>query len=156
METHSQDQQNQFMASFFPTDLTSMNQQQQGQQQQQQMSYNGVQAMGHNGNGQQQHHQQQQSGGIDMDLLGSLMAMQGVEHQGQNTMHQAMSPPLPAYNPTSQQQQNTANNSNPTPASLLEQQFKLNQLQQLQQLQNQIFQQQVRVWKVKSLFEIDC
>lgn len=59
---------------------------------------------------------------LDMELLGNLMAMQGIEGQpGSN--HQQ-----PQY----------------TPQLLLEQQFKLSQLQQLQQLQHQIFQQQVR------------
>jgi hypothetical protein len=58
---------------------------------------------------------------LDMELLGNLMAMQGIEGQpGSN--HQQ-----PQY----------------TPQLLLEQQFKLTQLQQLQQLQHQIFQQQV-------------
>lgn len=60
---------------------------------------------------------------MDLDLIGSFMAMQGVESQG------ALSPgPHTTYNPT----------------AMLEQQFKLTQLQQLQQLQQQIFQQQVR------------
>lgn len=60
---------------------------------------------------------------MDMDLIGSFLAMQGVESQG------ALTPGTHTpYNP----------------ATVLEQQFKLTQLQQLQQLQNQIFQQQVR------------
>ncbi|KAG6808582.1 hypothetical protein H0H92_003648 [Tricholoma furcatifolium] len=57
---------------------------------------------------------------LGMDMLNNLMSMQGIESQAQT-------PSSPQYN--SQQ--------------LLEQQFKLTQLQQLQQLQNQIFQQQI-------------
>ncbi|RDB30824.1 hypothetical protein Hypma_005795 [Hypsizygus marmoreus] len=57
---------------------------------------------------------------LAMDMLGNMMQMQGIESQN-NT------PASPSYNPQ----------------SLLEQQFKLTQLQQLQQLQNQIFQQQI-------------
>jgi hypothetical protein len=56
---------------------------------------------------------------LNAELLGNLMSMQAVE---------AHSAPQPPYNPQ----------------LLLEQQFKLTQLQQLQQLQNQIFQQQAR------------
>lgn len=59
----------------------------------------------------------------EMDLIGSFMAMQGIDTQS-------------ALSPSAQSSYN--------PQMLLEQQFKLNQLQQLQQLQNQIFQQQVR------------
>ena len=55
-----------------------------------------------------------------IDILGTMMQMQGLESQA------APSATSPAF-----QSQ-----------SLLEQQFKLSQLQQLQQLQNQIFQQQ--------------
>jgi hypothetical protein len=57
---------------------------------------------------------------VNMDLLGNLMTAQGIEGQP---------------NPAQQY----------TPQLLLEQQFKLTQLQQLLQLQNQIFQQQVRL-----------
>ncbi|KAG5646772.1 hypothetical protein DXG03_002460 [Asterophora parasitica] len=64
---------------------------------------------------------------LSMDMLNNLMSMRGIEAQ-------PTSPTSPQYNPT----------------SILEQQFKLTQLQQLQQLQNQIFQQQVR-WGVLSL-----
>lgn len=49
---------------------------------------------------------------------------------------------LPSMDLTGQQQ-GTSQSSQATPQALLEQQFRLNQLQQLQQLQNQIFQQQV-------------
>ena len=55
----------------------------------------------------------------DIDILQNLMAMQGIE----------------SHSPVQANQQ--------APYNMLEQQFKLTQLQQLQQLQNQIFQQQV-------------
>jgi hypothetical protein len=58
---------------------------------------------------------------LDMDVVGNFMTMQGIEGQ------QPLSPSQAAYNPQ----------------ALLEQQFKATQLQQLQQLQNQIFLQQV-------------
>jgi hypothetical protein len=58
---------------------------------------------------------------IDMDVVGNFMAMQGIEGQ------QSLSPSQASYNPQ----------------ALLEQQFKVTQLQHLQQLQNQIFLQQV-------------
>jgi hypothetical protein len=58
---------------------------------------------------------------LDMDVMANFMAMQGIESQ------QALSPTHAPYNPQ----------------TLLEQQFKVTQLQQLQQLQNQIFLQQV-------------
>jgi len=60
---------------------------------------------------------------VNLDLLGNLMSLSGIEGQPSNSQQ------LPQYNPQ----------------LLLEQQFKLTQLQQLQQLQNQIFQQQVRI-----------
>lgn len=155
METRDRvDQQHEhYMASFYPavTDLASPQ-----VQQQQDMAYsNSVQALSHLSPGeasgqqqQQQQHQPETSDGIDMDLLGSLMAMQGVQHANtQGQMSQAISsqPLSTAYNTHDQQQQTPINTSNPTPATLLEQQFKLSQLQQLQQLQNQIFQQQVHL-----------
>lgn len=49
---------------------------------------------------------------------------------------------MPSMDP-SVQQQGSSQSSQSTPQVLLEQQFRLNQLQQLQQLQTQIFQQQV-------------
>ena len=58
---------------------------------------------------------------LDMDVMGNFMSMQGIESQ------QGLSPTQAPYNPQ----------------MLLEQQFKVTQLQQLQQLQNQIFLQQV-------------
>jgi hypothetical protein len=58
---------------------------------------------------------------MDMDVVSNFMAMQGIEGQ------QPLSPSQTSYNPQ----------------ALLEQQFKVTQLQQLQQLQNQIFLQQV-------------
>lgn len=62
---------------------------------------------------------------LNLDLLGSLMSMQGIEPHPQSGMPSGQAP----YNPQ----------------LMLEQQFKLAQLQQLQQLQNQIFQQQARI-----------
>jgi hypothetical protein len=61
----------------------------------------------------------QTSGPYNLDLLANLNVLPGVD--------KSSTPQLPPY----------------TPQMLLEQQFKLSQLQQLQQLQNQIFQQQV-------------
>lgn len=58
---------------------------------------------------------------LEMDALGNFMAMQGIESPP------ALSPSQAPYNPQ----------------VLLEQQIKVTQLQQLQQLQNQIFMQQV-------------
>ncbi|KAG6868533.1 hypothetical protein C0993_001421 [Termitomyces sp. T159_Od127] len=57
---------------------------------------------------------------LNLDLLNNLIAMQGIESA-------PTSPTSPRYNAQ----------------TLLEHQFKLTQLQQLQQLQNQIFQQQI-------------
>ncbi|KAG6831206.1 hypothetical protein H0H87_005922 [Tephrocybe sp. NHM501043] len=57
---------------------------------------------------------------LSLDMINNLMSMQGVESQ-------APSPNSSSYNAQ----------------TMLEQQFKLTQLQQLQQLQNQIFQQQI-------------
>ncbi|KAH9922539.1 uncharacterized protein B0H18DRAFT_1018074 [Fomitopsis serialis] len=53
---------------------------------------------------------------------------------------------------TSAQQQGVQQSSQPTPQALLEQQFRLNQLQQLQQLQNQIFQQQLELLSSQNAF----
>ncbi|KZT69960.1 hypothetical protein DAEQUDRAFT_725944 [Daedalea quercina L-15889] len=52
----------------------------------------------------------------------------------------------------SSQQQGGQQSSQPTPQALLEQQFRLNQLQQLQQLQNQIFQQQLELLSSQNAF----
>jgi hypothetical protein len=69
---------------------------------------------------------------LNMDLLENMMSMQGIENQSPTTQA--------TYNPQ----------------LLLEQQFKLAQLQQLQQLQNQIFQQQVRDLSVTSSSWLLC
>ena len=61
---------------------------------------------------------------VSMDMLENLLAMQDPASQGGG--HQGHG------------------QSSATPQALLEHQLRLNQLQQLQQLQNQIFQQQVR------------
>ena len=61
---------------------------------------------------------------VNMEMLENLLAMQ--DPQAQANQHQGHSAP------------------GASPQALLEHQLRLNQLQQLQQLQNQIFQQQVR------------
>ena len=77
---------------------------------------------------QQMNFTQQQLGNlqqqVSMDMLENLLAMQDPASQGGG--HQGHG------------------QSSATPQALLEHQLRLNQLQQLQQLQNQIFQQQVR------------
>ncbi|KAF7983465.1 hypothetical protein HWV62_21754 [Athelia sp. TMB] len=133
MDAHAQDQQ--FMSTFFPgasepnhhRDSTHQNQhhheqQQQQQQQQQQAMFNGTALT--QSNSMLTHSMHGSNGGtpMEMDLIGSFMAMQGIESQ-------------PALSPNTQGSYN--------PQALLEQQFKLTQLQQLQQLQQQIFQQQI-------------
>jgi hypothetical protein len=107
--------QKDFMASFFPND----------QPLDSHFPFTGgIQQQQQQQQQQHQQHQQQQqpqptlNTQINMDLL---MHMQGID----------------TTTPVSSQ-------SSYNPQSLLEQQFKLTQLQQLQQLQNQIFQQQVR------------
>ncbi|KAG6916746.1 hypothetical protein DXG01_005566 [Tephrocybe rancida] len=97
MDAHEQ-QEKDFLSNMFPGDN-------QHQQAMYSMPYN---------------QQQQSMPQLSMEMLNTLMSMQGIE--GQPT-----SPTSPPYNA-------------PT---LMEQQFKLTQLQQLQQLQNQIFQQQI-------------
>jgi hypothetical protein len=105
------DHQKEFLNNLFPLDDPSQHHSNDIQQQQQQQ-----QPIFHYNN-------QQTSPNLNtnvanqLELLGNLMAMQGIE------------------SPTTVPQC--------TPHLLLEQQFKLTQLQQLQQLQNQIFQQQV-------------
>lgn len=61
---------------------------------------------------------------LTVDMLGTMMQMQGLDSQP----HPNSAAPAQAL----------------SPQALLEQQFKINQLQQLQQLQNHIFQQQAR------------
>jgi hypothetical protein len=125
MDTQAQEQQQkEFLSSFFPADVSvdelqrslDSNHGNNGL-----FSFNGTAAShlgissSHSGLG------NGANARLDMELLGNLMAMQGIEGQpGPNHQH-------PQY----------------TPQLLLEQQFKLTQLQQLQQLQHQIFQQQV-------------
>ncbi|PBK78029.1 hypothetical protein ARMSODRAFT_946887 [Armillaria solidipes] len=70
---------------------------------------------------------------MDMEMLGNLMSLQGINSPND------ISPTSP-----SQPQFNT-NTGATSPQLLMEQQFKLAQLQQLQQLQNQIFQQQIAI-----------
>ena len=53
---------------------------------------------------------------------------------------------IPDPLPSSNDQQNFAIQNNGNPSLLWEQQVKIQQLQQLHQLQQQIFQQQVRCW----------
>lgn len=128
MDTQSQDQQQKdFLSSLFPLDVP-IDQHRgsllEGQQQQPMFQFNnGLQLPNTGANMQPQ---------LNMDLLGNLMSMQGVESQSQANNNGGI--------PTSPHQTQSQYN----PQLLLEQQFKLTQLQQLQQLQNQIFQQQAR------------
>ncbi|TFY53722.1 hypothetical protein EVJ58_g9291, partial [Rhodofomes roseus] len=57
---------------------------------------------------------------------------------------------IPSMDPS--QQQGISQPSQSTPQALLEHQFRLNQLQQLQQLQNQIFQQQLELLSGQNAF----
>ena len=68
--------------------------------------------------------QQPMPNGVDMNVLEGLMAMQDNRGGQSNAM---------------------TSTSQPTPQVLMEQQMRLNQLQQLYQLQTQIFQQQVSI-----------
>ncbi|TFK63962.1 hypothetical protein BDN72DRAFT_889718 [Pluteus cervinus] len=77
----------------------------------------------------QQSHQNSQ---YAMDLIGNLMQMQSIEL-----------PPATASNSQSMNPSNSPATTAYSPQFILEQQIKLTQLQQLQQLQNQIFQQQM-------------
>ncbi len=69
---------------------------------------------------------------MDMEMLGNLMSLQGINSPNDISQRPPLSP------------QFSTNTGATSPQLLMEQQFKLAQLQQLQQLQNQIFQQQVR------------
>lgn len=124
MDAHTQEQQQKdFMSTFFPPgDHTNHAMGSAQQQQQQQGLFSGSAS---NQNGMLGHGIHPPTNATtntnmstDIDLIGSFMNMQ-----------QPLSPSqqAPSYNPQ----------------VLIEQQFKLTQLQQLQQLQNQIFQQQV-------------
>lgn len=64
---------------------------------------------------------------LNMNVLGNMMQMQGIELSSASASSSSGAGSSASYNPQ----------------MLMEQQFKLTQLQQLQQLQNQIFQQQV-------------
>lgn len=121
MDTRTQDQhQKDFMSTFFPSSADHTNQNAiDSSQQHQQTLFNATLPPNMLGNG--MHPSSNTNMPLDMDLLGNLMAMQGMETQAA-----LMSNQQAPYNPQ----------------ALLEQQFKLTQLQQLQQLQNQIFQQQ--------------
>ncbi|EIN08267.1 hypothetical protein PUNSTDRAFT_143906 [Punctularia strigosozonata HHB-11173 SS5] len=72
-----------------------------------------------------------------MDILSSFMSMQGIE--GQDNQQQ------PSEVQQGQGQGQSQQFNAQTPQALLEQQLKLTRLQQLQQLQNQIFQQQIEL-----------
>ena len=80
---------------------------------------------------------------LAMSLLNNLLQMQGLENTMLNQQNSATTPPTT----TSSSPSTTYN-----PQLLLEQQIKLTQLQQLQQLQNQIFQQQVLVLPHSSFY----
>lgn len=86
---------------------------------------------------------------LTMNLLNNLLQMQGLEN---NIVSQQLSASAQASTQTSsssaQPQSPGAAPSSPNsfpPHLMIEQQIKLSQLQQLQQLQNQIFQQQVGI-----------
>ncbi|KII87598.1 hypothetical protein PLICRDRAFT_54681 [Plicaturopsis crispa FD-325 SS-3] len=123
MDSDGQDlqQHKDFLSSFFPHELGNADHAEQrlaDVQQQLNNLFNGGQAHMLQDSVQ---HVNQENIQIQTEILGNMMAMQGVDGQ------QSLSP----------QSQYSS------PQLLLEQQFKLNQLQQLQQLQNQIFQQQI-------------
>lgn len=114
-------QQKDYISSLYPTD--QQNHQQDGQQQSMSMfQYNSLSPSHQPSMGMQQGTPQSINPQLTMEMLGSMMQIQGIESQ--------------TTSPTSPQPFN--------PQSMLEQQFKLTQLQQLQQLQNHIFQQQVK------------
>lgn len=125
--THEQ-QQKDFLSSFFSAEhpMDHLQAPTEGQHQQAMFQFSGASAPAQSTLGIHPSHQQPaMNSQFNIELLGNFMQMQGID------------PPLPP-----------ASMSSPTiapynPQLLLEQQFKLTQLQQLQQLQNQIFQQQV-------------
>ena len=86
-----------------------------------------------------------QQGQLTMSLLNNLLQMQGLENaimnQQQSTATATTTTTATIPSPSASPQQQP---TSPTSSQLLlEQQIKLTQLRQLQQLQNQIFQQQV-------------
>lgn len=125
---HAQDQQQKdFMSSFFPAEHTLQGSGSAAQHSQQQamFPFNQTSPGAQSSAGMQPFIPPHGRSQINMDLLGSLMQMQGIDSPSSATM----SPQTSSYNPQ----------------LMLEQQFKLSQLQQLQQLQNQIFQQQASI-----------
>ena len=116
MDTLAQDQQQKdFMSTFFPPSVD-----QNGDHHHQQSSFNGALQPNIHGHGMRMNVNNTNLS-MDMNVVGNFMPMPGIEGQ------QPLSPSQASYNPQ----------------ALLEQQFKVTQLQQLQQLQNQIFLQQV-------------
>ncbi|KAI0346673.1 hypothetical protein BDW22DRAFT_791683 [Trametopsis cervina] len=78
---------------------------------------------------------QQNSPGVNMDVLDNLMASASSGAGGPSSM------PVPS-----------GSGSQPTQQMLVEHQMRLNQLQQLYQLQTQIFQQQIEILSGQSSF----
>jgi hypothetical protein len=122
MDTLAQDQQQKdFMSTFFPPSIDHGHQHRDHSQHQQPLFNGAVLQPGLHGHGMHSMNTNNPNMTLDMDVMTNFMAMQGIESQ------QALSPTQAPYNPQLH----------------LEQQFKVTQLQQLQQLQNQIFLQQV-------------
>jgi hypothetical protein len=81
---------------------------------------------------------------LTLSLLNNLLQMQGLENSIMNhQQHPTNATTPPSTTPSSQPTSPTITQPSYNPQLLLEQQIKLSQLQQLQRLQNQIFQQQV-------------
>ncbi|KAF8916708.1 hypothetical protein CPB85DRAFT_1386587 [Mucidula mucida] len=125
MDSHIDDHhQKDYMSSFFPSvDLDHL---------QNDSDMGIMQQTAHN----TQHNQTMMHGlgmppQLDMEMLGSLMSMQGID----SPQH-----PLSGASPS---QTHFPPNSNANNPQMIIEQYKLAQLQQLQQLQNQIFQQQM-------------
>lgn len=137
MDTQTQEQQQkEFLSSFFPLELPDIVQRGVDGQQPPMYHFNGPTTAQPSTIGVQHPIPNTTNPQQNGDLLGNLVSMQGIESQ-------------PGHSPQTQY----------TPQMLLEQQFKLSQLQQLQQLQNQIFQQQARIiypWKCYLIARIDC
>jgi hypothetical protein len=130
MDPQTQDQQQKdFLSSLFPLEIPVDHLQTGSDGQQQSLSmfqFNGASPAQQPTASMHTSIPQSTNAQLNMDLLGNLISMQGIENQSPT--------PHTTYNPQ----------------LLLEQQFKLTQLQQLQQLQNQIFQQQARNFHVNS------